>query len=74
MVRRRKGRAGVAGAPGLSVSTGMAVTYPEGRGEKTDTGTKLAAGYWAPLQASKEDRLSTFRQRLTGGEACAIIR
>lgn len=64
MVRRRKGRAGAAGAPGFSVSTGMAVTYPEGRGEETDTGTKLAAGCRTRLQERKEERLSTFRQRL----------
>lgn len=64
MVRRRKGRAGAVGAPGFSVSTGMAVTYPEGRGEETDTGTKLAAGCPVRLQARKEDRLSTLRQRL----------
>lgn len=46
------------------MSTGMAVTYPEGSGEATDRGTKLAAGCRARLQARKEDRLNTFRQRL----------
>lgn len=55
MVRRRKGRAGAAGAAGLSVSTGMTVTYPEGRGEETDSGTNLADGCRARLQ-SKEGR------------------
>lgn len=53
MVRRRKGRAGAAGAAGLSVSTGMAVTYPEGRGEER---YRHKVGSWMPGSAASKKR------------------